>query len=75
MMVLKLGWDLIVAIPVKDAVTVAEILSRALAWEENYDSASKTTIYHAYPCEKEITMKLVADHIVGMAQLAGKPEK
>lgn len=75
MMILKLGWDFTVALPVKDAVTVAEILSKALAWEEKYDSDSKSTNYHAYPCEKEITMKLVSDRLVGMAQLAGKPEK
>ena len=73
MMVIKFGWDFTVVLPVKDAVTVAEILSKALAWEEKY--VSSETNYHAYPCEKEVSMKLVADQLVDMAKLAGKPEK
>lgn len=73
MMVVKLGWDLTVVLPVKDAVAIAEILSKAYAWDERY--ADGNTTYYAYPCEKEFTMKLVADHLVDMAKMAGKPEK
>ena len=73
MMVMKLGWDLTVVLPVKDAVTIAEILSKAYAWDERYTDGN--TAYFAYPCEKEFTMKLVADHLVDMAKIAGKPEK
>jgi hypothetical protein len=75
MMVLKLGWDLQVLLSVKDAVAVAEILSKAQTWEEKYMSESSTTAYFAYPCEKEFTMKLVPDSIAEMARMAGKPDK
>jgi hypothetical protein len=73
MMVLKFGWDFTVVLPVKDAITVAEIMSRALAWEEKY--AAGETVYYAYPNQKEVSMKLVVDELVHMAKLAGKPEK
>ena len=75
MMVLKLGWDLQVLLSVKDAVAVAEILSKAQTWEEKYMSESSTTAYFAYPCEKEFTMKLVPDSIAEMARMAGKSDK
>lgn len=74
MMVLKLGWDTQVLLSIKDAVTVAEILSKAHVWEEKYNSGSGTA-YFAYPCEKDFTMKLVPDSIADMARMAGKPEK
>lgn len=74
MMVLKLGWDTQVLLPIKDAITVAEILSKAHAWEEKYTSGSDTA-YFAYPCEKDFTMKIVPDSIADMARMAGKPEK
>lgn len=73
MMALKLGWDFTVVLPVKDAVTVAEILSKALTWEEKYEKGD--TLYFAYPNAKEMTMKIVPDELVGMARLAGKPGK
>jgi hypothetical protein len=73
MMVLKLGWDTQLLMSVKDAVTVAEILSKSHAWEEKY--ADGNTAYFAYPCEKDFTMKLVPDSIADMARMAGKPDK
>lgn len=73
MMMMKFGWDFTVVLPVKDAVTVAEILSKALAWEEKYEGGE--TMYYAYPCQKEVSMKLVVDQLVDMAKLAGKPER
>jgi len=75
MMVLKLGWDTHVLLSVKDAVTIAEILSKAHAWEEKYQSGSSTTAYFAYPSEKDYTMKIVPDEIANMARMAGKPDK
>lgn len=75
MMVLKLGWDTTVLLSTKDAITVAEILSKAHAWDEKYDSDSRNTAYFAYPVEKDFTMKIVPDSIAQMAILAGKPEK
>lgn len=74
MMVLKLGWDTQVLLSVKDAVTVAEILSKAHVWEEKYNSDSGSA-YFAYPVEKDFTMKIVPDAIADMARMAGKPEK
>lgn len=75
MMILKLGWDVQVLLPTKDAVIVAEILSKAFAWEEKYVSESSTTAYYAYPSEKDFTMKIVPDSIADMARMAGKPDK
>jgi hypothetical protein len=75
MMVLKLGWDTQVLLSVKDAVTVAEILSKAHVWEEKYQSDTSTTAYFAYPSERDFTMKIVPDEIASMARMAGKPDK
>lgn len=73
MMVLKLSWDFTVVLPVKDAMAVAEILSKSQAWEEKYENGQP--MYFAYPNMKEMTMKIVPDELVDMARLAGKPEK
>jgi hypothetical protein len=73
MMVLKLGWDATFVLPIKDAVAVAEILQKAETWREEYSGG--ITTYHAYPYEKEITMKLVSDDLYRMAKLAGEPAK
>lgn len=75
MMVLKLGWSSEFLLPAKEAVIVAEILSKSLAWEEKYVSESSSTAYFAYPSEREFTMKIVPDSIADMARMAGKPEK
>jgi hypothetical protein len=75
MMVLKLGWSSEFLLSTKDAVTVAEILSKSLMWEEKYVSESSSTAYFAYPSEREFTMKIVPDAIADMARMAGKPEK
>ena len=73
MMVLKLGWSSEFLLSVKDAVIVAEILSKAHAWEEKY--AEGNTAYFAYPSEQHFTMKIVPDEIANMARMAGKPDK
>lgn len=75
MMVLRLGWDTQVLLSTKDAVTVAEILSKAHTWDEKYSSETSSTAYFAYPVEKDFTMKIVPDSIADMARMAGKPEK
>jgi hypothetical protein len=75
MMVLKLGWSAEFLLSVKDAVIVAEILSKAHVWEEKYLSETNSNAYFAYPVEKDFTMKIVPDEIASMARLAGKPEK
>ena len=73
MMVLKLGWDSCFALSVKDAVTIAEILSKAHAWKEHYKDGE--TAFHAYPVDNKITMELISEDLFRMAKLAGKPEK
>lgn len=73
MMVLKLGWDSCFALSVKDAVTIAEILSKAHAWKEHYKDGETT--FHAYPVDNKITMELISEDLFRMAKLAGKPEK
>jgi hypothetical protein len=75
MMVLKLGWSSEFLLSTKDAITVAEILSKGLAWEEKYVSESNSTAYFAYPSEQNFSMKIVPDAIADMARLAGKPGK
>lgn len=73
MMVLKMGWDSTFVLSVKDAVTIAEILSKAHTWKESYVNGE--TVYHAFPTEANIEMKLINDELFNMAKLAGKPEK
>lgn len=75
MMVLKLGWDTQVLLSVKDAVTVAEILSKAHVWEEKYIGETSSNAYFAYPSERDFTMKIVPDEVANMARMAGKPDK
>lgn len=72
MMVLKLGWDTTLVLPVKDAVTVAEILAKAYVWKETYNSGDH--IYNAWPNDKTFQMELINDSLFQMALLAGKPE-
>ena len=73
MMVMKIGY-LEFALPVKDAVTVAELLQKSYAWKEEYVSGGENT-FHAFPFEGSIKMELVGDDLFRMAKLAGKPEK
>lgn len=73
MMILKLGWDSCFALSVSDAVTVAEILSKAHTWKEQYKDGETT--FHAYPVDNKITMELISPSLFNMAKLAGKPEK
>ncbi len=73
MMVMKIGYTEFV-LPVKEAVTVAEILQKAEVWKEEYVSGGENT-YHVYPFEGSIKMELVSDDLYRMAKLAGKPEK
>lgn len=72
MMVLKLGWDVTVALPVKEAVTVAEILAKSYTWRESYNNGEH--IYNAWPNERTFQMELINDNLFNMAKLAGKPE-
>ena len=73
MMIVKLGWDAMFAMPVADAVAIAEILAKSHTWKENYKDGQTT--FHAYPVDNKITMELISPSLFNMAKLAGKPEK
>ncbi len=73
MMIINIGYEKF-ALPVRDAVTVAELLQKACSWKENYATGGEST-YHAYPFEGKISMDLISDDLFNMAKLAGKPEK
>ena len=59
---------------VKDAVAVAEILSRADIYESKYVSGGENT-HHIYSNEKKelASMKLITEGFYNMCKLAGKP--
>ena len=63
------------ALPLKDAVTVAEILGKAEKYEEKYRQGTENT-HHIYAENKDNfgTMRLVTDSFYQGARLAGKPE-
>lgn len=73
MMLVKIGWDTQVLLPIKEAVALAEMLAKAYAWEEKRDGGD--TLYYAYPSDKHVTMQLLNEELVDMAKLAGKPER
>ena len=74
MAVLTIGYNGYV-MPLKDAVTVAEMLGKAERYEEKYRSGGDNT-YHIYSETKENigTMRLLSDAFYHGAKLAGKPE-
>lgn len=78
MMVVRLGYSDLV-MPIKDAVTLGEIMQRAEKYEKKYlreDGAIKSGYsYHVWPSEDEITMTLISDDLYRIAKLAGKAEK
>lgn len=57
----------------KDAVTIAEMLSKAERYENKYVSGGPNT-QHIYENDKELgSIKLISDSLYQMAKLAGKP--
>ena len=78
MMVVRLGYSDLV-MPIKDAVTLGEIMQRAEKYEKKYrkDEVTGTSdyTYHVWPSPEEINMKLISDDAYRLAKLAGKPEK
>lgn len=61
----------------KDAVTVAELLSKAEKHEGKYHHSSSTRSHHIYENEESelASLKLITDSFYRMAKLAGKPDK
>lgn len=89
MIVMDLGYKSYV-MSNKDAVTMAEIFSKAEMFESvwirpedrgnggpdyTYHNGGPDYTYHIYENEQQVTMKLVSDDFYRMAKLAGKPEK
>lgn len=60
----------------KDAVAVAEMLSKAELYDNKYVSGGDST-HHIYANDKHDmgTLKLISDDFYRMAKLAGKPTK
>lgn len=60
----------------KDAVSLAELLSKAEVYDSKYVSGGDNT-HHIYPNERQEvgTIKLISDDFYRMAKLAGKPTR
>jgi len=74
MAIITIGYNNYV-LPLKDAVTAAEMLGKAERYEEKYRSGADNT-HHIYAETKENigTMRLLSDAFYQGAKLAGKPE-
>jgi len=59
----------------KDALTLAEIVSKAEMYEEKYHGGGQPNSYHVYANDDRFTMRVLPDSMYNMAKLAGKPEK
>lgn len=73
--ILRLGYNDYV-LDLKDAVTIAEMFSKAERYESKYISGSGST-HHIYANEDSEmgSIKLVSEDFYRMAKLAGKPDK
>jgi hypothetical protein len=74
MAIITIGYNNYV-LPLKDAVTVADMLGKAERYEQKYRSGSDNT-HHVYPETKDDfgTIRLLSDAFYQGAKLAGKPE-
>lgn len=62
-------------VDLKDAVAIAEALSKAEVYEEKYVKDADNT-HHIYPNTKSLgSISLMSDDLYRMAKLAGKPGK
>ncbi len=79
MIIVELGWKNLV-LSNKDAVALAEIISKAELYESIWirpedRAGGPDHTYHVFANEQQIGMKLISDDFYRMAKLAGKPEK
>ena len=79
MIIVELGWKSLV-LSNKDAVALAEIISKAELYESVWIRPEDRTggpdhTYHIFANEQQVSMKLISDDFYRMAKLAGKPEK
>lgn len=74
MAILRVGYDSYV-LPVRDAVTISEMLANAERYDDKYKSGEGTT-HHIWSAEdKEFgTIRLITHAFYQGAKLAGKPE-
>jgi hypothetical protein len=59
----------------KDALALAEIVSKAEMFEEKYHGGGQDNTYHVYSNEERFIIRVLPDSLYNMARLAGKPEK
>lgn len=72
--ILALGYTQYV-LDLKDAVTIAEMISKAEQYEEKYVKDADNT-HHIFPCNKQMgTLRLISDDLYRLAKLAGEPTK
>lgn len=62
-------------VDVKDALVLAEIVSRAEMYEEKYHGGGQDNTHHVYNNDERFTIRVLPDSLYNMAKLAGKPEK
>ena len=74
MAILRIGYDNYV-LPVRDAVSIAEMLANAERYDDKYKSGSGTT-HHIWTNEDRDfgTLRLITTAFYQGAKLAGKPE-
>jgi hypothetical protein len=60
---------------IKDALTLAEIVSKAEMYEEKYHGGGQDNTHHVYNNDERFTIRVIPDSLYNMARLAGKPEK
>ncbi len=73
--IVKFGYNDFV-MELKDAVSLAELLSKAEVYDNKYVSGGGST-HHIYANDAQEmgTIKLISDDFYRMAKLAGKPSK
>lgn len=73
--IMQLGYTSYV-LDIRDAMTLAETLSKAEVYEQKYVRGENKQTHHIYENESEFgTIKLITDSFYQMAKLAGKPEQ
>lgn len=74
MAILRIGYDSYV-LPIKDAVTISEMLANAERYDDKYKSGAGTTHHIWTNDDKEFgTIRLITTAFYQGAKLAGKPE-
>jgi hypothetical protein len=59
----------------KDALVLADIVSKAEMYEEKYHGNGRENTHHVYSNDERFIMRVLPESLYNMAKLAGKPEK